>query len=521
MKRPVTSQRGDRNGSPMSREPQTDIRDEDVTEANPVSEAAPRRLASRFEDRAVDNTEIDYGDFGQPKGKTLHEETSERGGRLSYGIDDNPAPPPRKAPVMLSKGSVQDTGDDEVDEEEVSEAPKPRRKPEDGASMGEIKARIEAKRQERNKREGRPEGGPERMVMKEFAQPDPVQKAQVSRPPLVDPNVPSAALKQIAEHHVFPSSDFRGEVPNGWIRQVPPSGCIPYDFDDLFVRPLEIPDLLGIHASVQNGSYTMFLDALNNAVNVDIRELTAADLRFLMYYWRINSYSRSPYTLTWTSRYGNENKTMIASESDLEIYDLEMTREEYESYRAKGIDFPRVRDAEYLNEITLSPTDRWMAMRAQYIATDKTGVDWYPSRFKIMRESGIELLELIRDFSKSIRHGIEERVKVTDSKYEPLSAINGLRSQAGYYSSVINSSTNRTPEDILDATERVEDYLDEADQIERTLAHIDMLENIGTSEELLPDGLTEEDLPDLKASLQPREESITLKISALDFFPEI
>ena len=546
MRRPVTSQRSDRQ-SPMARGNSSfneAERDEDVTPATPVVEAAPRNLAAqRGYDRMADaDDQIDYGDFGSNRQPTRQEAREAKveaaGGRMKYaggGIDDedNPLPPQRKPqarmqpepdaeeqqPVRLSRARQQEIDDDEADRER--QQPQRKRRPEDGASMAEIQARIKAKREEKNRREGRTDGAPpERMKLKEFAQPDPVQTAQAARPPLVDPNMPSATLKQIPEHNVFPA-DARGDVPAGWIRQTPPSLGIPYDFDDVFVRPLEVPDLLGIHASVQNGSYTMFLDALNNAINVDIRELTASDLRFFMYWWRLNSFSRSPYTLTWTSRYGNENKTMIVKESELEITNLEMSPETYAEYRAEGIDFPRVRDAEYLGDVTLSPTDRWMAERAQYIVTDETGEAWYPSRFERLKAGGVKMFELVRDFSKLIKHGIDERVKVVDAKYEPVAAMNALRAQAQYLARIVNTAGgNVTEEMILQTNERVDDFLSEADEIERTLTHIDMIEN-AVDETALPEGLTSEDLPDLQASLKPREEAITLRISALDFFPEI
>lgn len=446
--------------SPMQRNVEPLIRLEDH------EEAAPRKLADRYAKLEKKEPPINYGDDGRFKN------------------DEE-----QQAPVQLTRA-------------------KP---PSEPSSMADIKARIAEKRAEKEKGKE----APVRQVRPEFAI-ERVTDNKEKAAPKVDAAKPSVALGKAEPEQVYepPIVGIPGE---GWVRQGVPSRGIPYaDFDDVYVRILEVTDILAIQTSTQNNSLTMFLDALQNAINVDIRSLTYPDFQFLLYWWRLNSFTRSPFTVHWTSRYNNEGAVMINRESDLEIVELKMLPSEYEEYKSKGIDFPRVRDTEYLQNIVLNPSDRWMAERAQYVMCEEQGLNWYPARFELIKKGGLSMMEDIRDFASKIKlYGVVERVKVTDSKFSPEKAIVGLRTSAGKLLRAANLQS-MNPEQMTMLRQRAEDFMDEADEIEAKLYTIDDLKS-----GVIIDGLDKDDIPKLEAELKPKEEVITLRISAMDFFPEI
>lgn len=210
-------------------------------------------------------------------------------------------------------------------------------------------------------------------------------------------------------------------VPVGWTRQDFPSRSRVYSLKEIQVKALTVSTLKKLAAAIRAKSFTLMLDALDHHITLDIRDLTVPDFYFFLYWLRINSYLRSPYLLTWTSKYGNENTTRITMPI-LSIKELEMTEHELAEWREKGLDIPRIRDMEILSNDELSTEDRWEIEYAQYVYAE-VNENYLSTKLEVFNEGGPDMVSDIEAFSTRIQHGVTESVRVTDERFEMDAAI--------------------------------------------------------------------------------------------------
>lgn len=268
----------------------------------------------------------------------------------------------------------------------------------------------------------------------------------------------------------------RSAIPKGFQRITPPSGCIPYDFEELYIRPFTVEVLANVMGATQHGSQTMMFDALAPCLHQDIRDLTESDLRFCMYWWRLNSFTRSPFTVSWRSRYGNQCTTLL-TEGKMKIVPLSMTRAEMVEYHKKGIRLPTVRDSEAIAgyEKTVDKNDRdrsmWLLRRAQYVHLEHEvdPSDYFTERIKVLNERGPEFLEDIRDFARKIEHGVTEVLQESDDKFEPEAAAQHLRNTAAALAA-FQEQADLDAQTTLTYAEKIADLNAEAEEIEEKLA---------------------------------------------------
>lgn len=309
-----------------------------------------------------------------------------------------------------------------------------------------------------------------------------------------------------APQETYPEMVQESDVEAGWIRTGLPSLCVPYAFNEVHLRAFDIDALAGLSEARSSGSFTVLLDVLNDYINVDIRDLTGPDYRYCMYWWRINSYSKSPYHLDWVSRYGNVNTLLIDNGNnpgmqgqhvklDQQIVNLAMTKEEYEAYTAKGICFPTVRDSEALQE-QMDERMRFKMELAQYVYIEPGTVEnLAEAKVLALKKGGIRLMEDIREFATKIEHGVKEVVRFRDSKFKPAEAADALEKQA--LTCRILALTNQEsgkpdPAYVHRHTELANDFEEEAAAIRKML--------------------------EAKGFIQAREEDITLSIDVMSFF---
>ncbi len=217
------------------------------------------------------------------------------------------------------------------------------------------------------------------------------------------------------------------DVDGIWVRQEIPSLGVPYGIPHLWVRSLTVPMLAQVHAAQATGAnpenqqkaLTMLIDALKPTIrDFDIRDLTVPDWNSHLYWLRLNSYPRSPLTVPWTSKYGNDNITRITS-SSFEFEELAMSREEYLAWQKKEISFPTVRDLELLTDPTLDAETRWTITYAQYIYIEgPPTADLMRRKIQRLEELGVEQIALINEFAAKCSHGVIEQVKVRDEKFD-------------------------------------------------------------------------------------------------------
>lgn len=313
--------------------------------------------------------------------------------------------------------------------------------------------------------------------------------------------------------------------PPGYTRQTLASNGVFYD-RDVFVRPLTVVDLMALLPGLNaldkgdNSGLTIVFDALANCIVQDVRDLTDSDLRTLLYWWKINSNPRAPYTVHWTStRYGNKNSVVIKDVAQLEIIPLTtMTRDEYLDYNRRGVRIPTVRDSEAIKRMpkNVSDADRWLAQRAQYVyiapereqdyIDPETGepLGWFESRMARLKEpDGMELLSTISEFADKIEHGVVETLEAQDAFFEPEKAVAHLTMVKDSFERLINEGADKyDPVTIMSFANTVKDFEEEIESIKKAMKDI-------------ADGVEGAQLP------EPRKEVVQLTLTLADFFPSI
>lgn len=305
--------------------------------------------------------------------------------------------------------------------------------------------------------------------------------------------------------------EFRARMENNlgeeWVRQDLPSHSVPYNHEEIFLKPFTITVLSRVHAAMKGGNFTQLVDALNQCINIDIRRLTPEDWNAVLYWLRLNSYVRTPYTVPWVSKYGNENEHRIV-DSNLEFVELQMTLDEYNEWQNKGLCFPTVRDMELMQDSDIPEEDRWRIQYSQYVRLTaikkEDGTidysDYLNRKLDVLEKGGTAMLEDIRDFMALISHGIVETIEVTDVKFDPLKAVEYLRRSVLETRDMI-AAILRTSEDkeieigLIGMSKRADDLEAEADLIEQTMKE--------------------------GKSYSPGKETIELSINAMHFFPTL
>lgn len=300
----------------------------------------------------------------------------------------------------------------------------------------------------------------------------------------------------------------------GFTRVELPSRCKMYKFKDIFARPLFVGELAALNAANVNDSFTMIIDALAPALSVDIRELTGPDFRFMMYWWRLNSFLNSPYTFRWYSRYGNLNQRVMST-SNQEIVEMTISDEELAKYAEKGIRYPLLRDEEAIKDSSdVKGVDRWLLLRAQYVALTPeeeqealNSGQWFTKRIEKLSRKPAWFLEDIRSFTEQTAHGVKESFEAeSDDKFNPEKAAVYLRERVDMLAYQIdNASANVQPKQIEEMIQTAADYTAEADEIEAAI-----------NENKLRAERNEEPV-----AIQSRKEVINITMKVMDFFPTI
>lgn len=305
------------------------------------------------------------------------------------------------------------------------------------------------------------------------------------------PEVPALAVSAAAMQ--------AASAPEGYRRLGLPSQFVPYDFDALYIRPLKVGDLALMAAAQETGDISALYDAVAACVQgVDVRDLTAPDFRSLLYWLRLNSYPRSPYTVKWTSYYGNANELRMLP-SDLQINKLEMTKAEYAAYKEQGIRFPTLRDTERMKALAVDPGSRYLFELAQYLHIDgpNDSGDWMQTRIQKLSEMPTDIIAVIKEFSQKVEsYGVSESVKVRDAKFDATAAVAYLREMAQTMLDVTDSlRVNASSQFLLEQAEAAQQMFAEAERIE---SHLADPENV---------------------KYEPKEETIMLTINVMAFFP--
>lgn len=173
------------------------------------------------------------------------------------------------------------------------------------------------------------------------------------------------------------------------------SGPVPYMFMPEFkngirVRQLNPMDAARISSAVKAKSIPALFDALSATTNVPYRLLTLADHVQIMYWHMLKSYPVEAFDYTWVSIYKSTGETILTKDIKdihVEITNSDMTPQEYEHYKSKGLDVPRVMSLDIVD--TLSEMEFSVEALPRSTAKEKND-------YKKAREDFIILSELMQ-----------------------------------------------------------------------------------------------------------------------------
>lgn len=222
----------------------------------------------------------------------------------------------------------------------------------------------------------------------------------------------------------------RQNANSNYIRVVLPSKNIFYDFDDIQIKPFEVGDLLKLSRAQQERNYSMVIDTIDAVTNQNVRELSKNDFYYILYMLRLLSYPKTPTTFNWVSKYGNKNKTTIDI-TNLEVINIDMTKDEYKVWEAKGFSVPRVRDLEIELTEDLDQDLQWLFERAQFLTGDNL-----LDKIEKLKTSTLDVLEDMHEFRQLINHGVKETVTLVDKLFDPEQYLEMLKGKLRHAQSV-------------------------------------------------------------------------------------
>lgn len=346
--------------------------------------------------------------------------------------------------------------------------------------------------------------------------------------PIVDSQI---ALFNAEAEKVLPVSErprARMESPEApWVFQEFPSHFVPYDGHRFFVRPLDWELLGRLHAirlKKNPNSFSQMLDVFNNCVKgIDIRDLTMGDFYSFMYWLRINSYPKTPFSMEYTSKYGGgERKIYVRMNKaerdakveqaekakrptkdknwhDLEIVELEMSVEQYAYWKQKGIRFPTVRDFELLSVEPIAEEEKYISTFAQYVVVDKaelTEDNYFQKHMSTLKEFGLSFITEIDDFATQIKHGVVEKIGVTISDLNRQLYVDRLIRQRDIFHNIVMTALDDPDSDkaqIAIVTSNLVELNNEIDRVQHAI--------------------------DTNTTIQPEEEEVRITINLDSFFP--
>lgn len=280
------------------------------------------------------------------------------------------------------------------------------------------------------------------------------------------------------------------------------SGFVFYPWKDLQARKINVPDQIKISKAQKTQNITAFIDAMGATIDpeIDIRDFSVPDFYYFLYWHRFNSYTSTPFLVSWTSKYGNRNDYRI-TDTSLKYDPPKITGEEYREWQAKGFCIPTVRDMEVFMAENLNEDELDLFLRAQFFSglpkqdgepvSIQDKIDYMIS----LGEEDVNVLEQLSAFREAINFGVSERTDVTDAKFDPAVWAESLEKQAAYLR-LEAESLRELNFGVYIAK------MAEADEANREA--VEIRSSLEAGGEVLPD-----------------IETITLNVGILDFFPNL
>ncbi len=256
-----------------------------------------------------------------------------------------------------------------------------------------------------------------------------------------------------------------------------PSNHAFYD-SEIFVRPFSTEDIIDlsparkINPATETYDNTLMLDVFSRTVkNFDVRDMHLGDFRFLFYWIKLNSFTRTPLTVNFTSKYGNKNKLTI-KKSDIKINTLDKADiEKIHEYMDRGFVYPTIREGEEMDRFIRSKPkeEREKIQYAFSYVQFIKGASLEEKVNKFRKLSPDDMVDILQ-FSKLLdSYGVAETVKVKDQHFEPKAALKTLKDELKLIEEIdINSINNAALLDVI--TTNKEELEKEIARIEHSLS---------------------------------------------------
>jgi hypothetical protein len=272
-----------------------------------------------------------------------------------------------------------------------------------------------------------------------FARAGQKMKVEPQRRPRINPTPQVQESPPEVEFNTHRVTKPIGKIEDGY-RVFLPSNNIFYEYPDLEMRQFDVPDLAVLFRAREEQDETLLIDAVAGTASVDVRDLTPADFRYLLYQHRLHDYLAHPYELTYTSFYGNRN-TVTITKTNLRINMLKATKEEYAEALAKGLCIMTVRDQEEFNSLkpTLGPDADFYWSYAKHLQgeTVRDKID----KIKSKKVTPDFLFGEVVPFGKKFDdYGVIETIEIQDEKFDAEKAIAKLATEITEATAVLNNS---------------------------------------------------------------------------------
>lgn len=220
-----------------------------------------------------------------------------------------------------------------------------------------------------------------------------------------------------------------------------------YDFKTIMVRTFEIRDLSKMYSCLQSESYKLFKEVIQGCVDVDVDLLTPGDFKYLCYWLRTNSYTKTPIRVEWMSKYGNKCISEV-TKANITTLELDTDMKVLEPWIKKGFTVPTMKFADIFQDGQLSESDDFMYSNAQYFQGN-TWEEKIQTMEKYLNENGLEALADVEEWDKLTEHGVEEQMKVYNLNFDVQKYKELLESRIRKAKILLNNLQDKEGEDYL------------------------------------------------------------------------
>ncbi len=213
-------------------------------------------------------------------------------------------------------------------------------------------------------------------------------------------------------------------APVGYLPLTLPSNFIPYAWKSLWVRRFKAREAVAVTQAQRLRNLPMLVAAIAGTIHgqFDIGEMTISDFRALCWWHRGNSYLKSPYVLTWRSRYGNWNETPIPFAN---LKQIKLVPELLAPFTGR-FEFPRLADLMWTEDQQFDDADQAVWELAEIMPFTPEERALPPDQRQVARMARVKdgdfeatWVEERLNWYEASAHGVYQEIEIYDAHYKP------------------------------------------------------------------------------------------------------